>query len=129
MAYLSTTTFTNKPSPSIAARVKNNHYRIATKNPDISPASGEPIKAEIYGDKIAFVSPTIAGEPLVFIQPLPHVRMAQATLGDLAKLNGRIAPTLPDRFQKAVDELLTVLARAEHLVARADKLAAESATD
>jgi hypothetical protein len=112
--YLSSTAVLHKPSNRIEARIRINHARIAGKDPNVSPPSTDkPIKVELYGDCVAYISPSTSGEPLTLIQHVPPVRMYQAKAGDLARLNGKVAPP---KEPNPVDMILEGLAAFEGYV-------------
>jgi hypothetical protein len=115
----------SKPPLTLTARIRHNHKRIAEKSLSVFPPSSvDPIKVELYGDKVVYISPSTIGEPVVFVQPAP-LRMWQANAADLTKLNGKIAPSLEERLRGAVSEVLEVLAKVE---SREHRLAAAEAT-
>jgi hypothetical protein len=114
MSYLS--------SISLADKVLHNHRRAASKDPSLLPPSGEPVRAEPLGDKVAFISPTAAGQPVVYVAPLAY-RMLRATPAEIATLNGRVAPTIT--IEKALDDLLNAAAAVEQRVHAITNIAAE----
>jgi hypothetical protein len=77
----------------IRERVLANHHRVASKDPGVGLPTGE-IRTEIVCDKVALISVSNVGPPVVYTAPLAY-RMMPATAGEIAKLNGAAAPVDP----------------------------------
>jgi hypothetical protein len=115
---------TSLSSISLTDKVLHNHRRAASKDPTLSPPSGGPVRAEPLGDKVALISPTTNGQPVVYVAPLSY-RLVRATPAEIIKLNGKAALSPADRMQKALDDLLNAAAAVEQRVIAITRIVAE----